>query len=58
MALINNWDLKDVNNHVYAKKGKGGEGAEQVYIVSDVGASFGSTGFGATRARSKGNLAG
>jgi hypothetical protein len=56
MALINNWDLKDENNHVYAKKGKGGEGAEQVYIVSDLGASFGSTGFGATRASSKGNL--
>ena len=56
MAPINNWDLKDENNHVYAKKGKQGEGAEQVYMVSDVGASFGSTGFGATRAGSKGNL--
>jgi hypothetical protein len=56
MALINNWDLKDENNHVYEEKGHAGDGPKQVYVVSDLGASFGSTGFGATRAGSKGNL--
>jgi hypothetical protein len=49
MALINNWDLKDVNNTVYEYEGK------RIYLVSDLGASFGTTGF-ITRAKSKGNL--
>ena len=40
MALINNWDLKDENNELYGGK----NAAEQVYIVSDLGASFGTTG--------------
>jgi hypothetical protein len=35
MALINNWDLKDENNALY------GDGDEQIYMVSDLGASFG-----------------
>jgi hypothetical protein len=56
MALINNWDLKDENNSVYEKNGHGQDGPRQIYMVSDLGASFGSTGFGATRAGSKGNL--
>jgi hypothetical protein len=50
MALINNWDLKDVNNTIYSYEGN------QVYLVSDLGSSFGSTGFSFTRADSKGNL--
>lgn len=50
MALINNWDLKDVNNTVYEHDGN------QIYLVSDLGATFGSTGRGVTRADSKGNL--
>jgi hypothetical protein len=41
MALINNWDLKDVNNAVYLTDG---EPAEERYLVSDLGASFGYTG--------------
>jgi hypothetical protein len=41
MAVINNWDLKDVNNSVYQTRG---EPAEERYIVSDLGASFGPTG--------------
>ena len=42
MALINNWDLKDVNNSIYAeKKGRTGNGPELIYAVSDLGASFG-----------------
>jgi hypothetical protein len=50
MALINNWDLKDVNNAVYdVEEGK-------IYLVSDLGASFGTTGESWTHERSKGNL--
>jgi hypothetical protein len=38
MALLNNWDLKDVNNAIHQIKG---ERPEQHYLVSDLGASFG-----------------
>ncbi len=38
MAVINNWDLKDENNAIYQ------EGDEQLYVVSDLGASFGTAG--------------
>lgn len=41
MAVINNWDLKDVNNAIYQVEGPN---PEQRYIVSDLGASFGTTG--------------
>jgi hypothetical protein len=47
MALINNWDLKDVNNSVYDQKGEGSH-----YVVSDLGASFGETGNTITRTKS------
>lgn len=50
MALINNWDLKDENNTVYVYDGK------RIFLVSDLGASFGTTGRSVTRAESKGNL--
>jgi hypothetical protein len=51
MALINNWDLKDVNNSVY-------RGASQsTYMVSDLGASFGSAGVSWPISRAKDNLA-
>jgi hypothetical protein len=50
MALINNWDLKDENNTVYVYEGK------RIYLVTDLGASFGTTGRSVTRAESKGNL--
>jgi hypothetical protein len=50
MALINNWDLKDENNTIYEHDGN------QIYLVSDLGATFGSTGRSVTRADSKGNL--
>jgi hypothetical protein len=50
MALINNWDLKDENNAIREIDGK------PVYLVSDLGASFGSTGWSVTRAAGKGNL--
>ena len=50
MALMNNWDLKDENNAVYHEDHK------QIYMVSDLGASFGSTGLSWTQKLSKGNL--
>ena len=50
MALINNWDLKDENNKVYDTENG------RIYFVSDLGASFGTTGRDVTRAESKGNL--
>lgn len=38
MALVNNWDLKDVNNAVYEDAGR------RIYVVSDLGATLGRTG--------------
>ncbi|AFL88575.1 hypothetical protein Terro_2678 [Terriglobus roseus DSM 18391] len=52
MAVMNNWDLKDENNAVYTDKKSG----QQLFLVSDVGASFGSNGIGWTKASSKGNI--
>ena len=52
MALINNWDLKDENNELYGKK----DGTDQVYMVSDLGASFGATGLSFPFHRSKGDV--
>jgi hypothetical protein len=40
MAVINNWDLKDQNNAIE----RGDHGSR--YVVTDLGASFGTTGFG------------
>ncbi len=50
MALINNWDLKDANNSVYL------EGSQRIYLVSDLGASFGSASKAWPIDRAKGNL--
>jgi hypothetical protein len=50
MALINNWDLKDDNNEIYD------DGSGRVYLVKDLGASFGTTGFNPRQVTSKGNL--
>jgi hypothetical protein len=41
MAVLNNWDLKDINNSIYRVAG---ERIEDRYLISDLGASFGSTG--------------
>lgn len=51
MALINNWDLKDVNNAIVRQKD-----GRLVYMVSDLGATFGTTHFEINRAAAKGNL--
>jgi len=50
MALINNWDLKDMNNKVYGGK----DGQEPIYLVSDLGASFGASGLSFPFSHSKG----
>jgi len=54
MALINNWDLKDDNNAIY-QVGKDGS-REKSFRVSDLGASFGTSGPSWTSAMAKGNL--
>ena len=56
MALMNNWDLKDTNNSVYEEKGTVDERLQLCYQVSDLGASFGTTGRSWTHSLSKGNL--
>ena len=50
MALVNNWDLKDENNSVYKDE------SQRVYMVSDLGASFGSASRTWPRDRAKDNL--
>lgn len=45
MVLLNNWDLKNDNNKVVRfDKDNAGDPDERIYYVSDLGASFGSTG--------------
>jgi hypothetical protein len=50
MALLNNWDLKDENNSIRDENG------ERVYLVSDLGASFGTAGLIWPLRNAKGNL--
>jgi hypothetical protein len=50
MAVMNNWDLKNENNHVYQ------DGPESIYVVSDLGASFGSAGLRWPLDKAKGNV--
>jgi len=52
MAVMNNWDLKDVNNSVYSDE----KNDRQIFLLNDIGASFGTNGLSWTRARSKGNI--
>ncbi len=57
MALINNWDLKDDNNSIYhVKHPEDSSSPDDIYMVSDIGASFGTTGFSWTQNISKGNF--
>lgn len=57
MVLINNWDLKDDNTSIYQEKNGEGSGVpQQIYMVSDLGSSFGTTGQSWTDAKTKGNL--
>lgn len=56
MALFNNWDLKDKNNSIYEEKGDDHDKPVFQYLVSDLGASFGTTGLEIPIRDSKGNL--
>ena len=46
MSLLNNWDLKKINNSIYVV------GSEKRYVVSDAGATFGKTGNNMSRSKS------
>jgi hypothetical protein len=52
MALINNWDLKDDNTSVYDEK----ETGKKLFLVSDLGASFGTMGYRLGSGNGKGDL--
>lgn len=45
MVLLNNWDLKTINNKVIRPSNKsGGDIEERIYYIADLGATFGKTG--------------
>jgi hypothetical protein len=48
MAVINNWDLKDINNAIIASRDPTSGYAQRVYEISDLGASFGAAGLART----------
>lgn len=52
MAVMNNWDLKDENNAIYEDKHSG----RNLFLTSDVGATFGTNGLSWSKARSKGDV--
>ena len=52
MAVLNNWDLKDVNNAVYSDD----KHDRQIFLVHDIGATFGSNTEHRTHDSDKGNL--
>lgn len=52
MAVMNNWDLKDVNNAIYQDTKTG----QQIFLVSDVGATFATNQLESSRSKDKGNL--
>jgi hypothetical protein len=57
MALINNWDTKDINNAInYEQHSEGSSGPENIYMVSDLGATFGTTGVSWKRSGADGIL--
>lgn len=47
MALLNSWDLKQINNAVYAVDG------ERQYMVSDLGSTFGKSGDAISRTKGR-----
>jgi hypothetical protein len=56
MALINNWDLKSVNNAVYQASGARSAESTEIYGISDLGASFGTSNWIRPLDHAKGNL--
>lgn len=53
MVLINNWDIKDSNNEILATRNQRTGQSELLYIISDLGGSFGKTGGFLSRSRNK-----
>ncbi len=53
MATLNNWDLKDENNAIYEDKKRGDE---RIYIISDLGATFGTPNLVLGHEKSRGNV--
>lgn len=51
MAVMNNWDLKDVNNAVFEDK----NAEKDIFVTSDIGATFGTNGLSWSKGRSKGD---
>lgn len=56
MGVINNWDLKDENNSVYQEETPDGK-PRRIYMVSDLGASFGTPNLTWPLKKTRGNLA-
>lgn len=52
MAVMNNWDLKDENNAVFEAKSED----KDVFLTSDIGATFGTNGLSWSKDRSKGDV--
>jgi hypothetical protein len=56
LALINDWDLKDVNNVIYDLTESDSATPRRIYMVSDLGATFGTAGIVASKRTARGNL--
>jgi hypothetical protein len=52
MAVMNNWDLKDVNNAVFVDR----ESRDEIFLTGDIGATFGTNGLSWSKDRSKGDV--
>ena len=53
MLLFNNWDIKDENNKILFLRNEESGEDELLYIISDLGATFGRTGSFISRTRNK-----
>jgi len=56
MALINNWDLKDINTAIYDNWSATADRPARMYMVGDLGSSFGETRLSWRQTHIKGNL--
>lgn len=57
MAVMNNWDLKDVNNAVLrGENSESGAAVKDTYVISDLGSSFGTNNWVRPLTKAKGNL--
>lgn len=56
MALINNWDLTGENNAIFRETSENPPSARQIYMVSDLGSSFGTPGLTWPMRKARGNV--